>query len=82
MPSPKAKLSSALAKASTAVQLDNAQYHDGARRYYAEAVDLLEQVIAKATNERDRTKLSDIRRTYTTRIRELDSLGLGMPLRQ
>ncbi|KAI0008445.1 hypothetical protein F4779DRAFT_452093 [Xylariaceae sp. FL0662B] len=74
MPSPKALLSTALAKATTAVQLDNAQYHDGARKYYTEACELLEQVIARATIEADREKLKGIRLTYINRIQQLDNL--------
>ncbi|KAI0205705.1 hypothetical protein F4808DRAFT_455929 [Astrocystis sublimbata] len=76
MPSSKATLSAALAKARTAVQLDQAQYHDGARRYYEEVVDLLDRVIARASKENDLKKLQDIRRTYKARVREL-SLILG-----
>ncbi|CAJ2511254.1 Uu.00g068790.m01.CDS01 [Anthostomella pinea] len=74
MPSQKAMLSSALAKASTAVQLDNAQYHSGARKYYAEACELLQQIIARASNEEDRKKLDGIRVRYILRIRQLDAL--------
>ncbi|KAI0025871.1 hypothetical protein F4780DRAFT_774721 [Xylariomycetidae sp. FL0641] len=75
MPSQKAMLSTALAKASTAVQLDNASYHDGARRYYTEACDLLQQIIARAADENDRAKLERIRLTYTNRIRQLIELA-------
>ncbi|KAI1343846.1 hypothetical protein F5Y15DRAFT_411700 [Xylariaceae sp. FL0016] len=74
MPSQKAMLSTALAKASTAVQLDNAQYHSGARKYYAEACDLLQQIIARANDEDDRKKLDGIRSAYTNRIQQLDDL--------
>ncbi|KAI1084012.1 hypothetical protein F5B20DRAFT_576953 [Whalleya microplaca] len=77
MPSPKALLSTALAKASTAVQLDNAQYHDGARRYYQEACELLQQVIARATVEADREKLKGIRLAYINRIQQLDDVVPG-----
>ncbi|KAI1352746.1 hypothetical protein F5Y01DRAFT_313411 [Xylaria sp. FL0043] len=72
--SSKATLSVALAKARTAVQLDQAQYHDGAKSYYIEVVDLLARVIARASNEKDVKKLEDIRRAYTDRIRQLNDL--------
>lgn len=58
--SSKATLSTALAKARTAVQLDQAQCYDGARRYYAEAVTLIERVVGRVSNEEDRQKLEDI----------------------
>ncbi|KAJ8109478.1 hypothetical protein ONZ43_g6123 [Nemania bipapillata] len=72
--SSKATLSAALAKARTAVQLDQAEYHDGAKRYYVEVVELLGRVIVRASNENDIKKLKDIRRTYTNRIEQLDAL--------
>ncbi|KAI0455083.1 hypothetical protein F5B21DRAFT_503636 [Xylaria acuta] len=72
--SSKATLSAALAKARTAVQLDQAQYHDGAKRYYDEVVVLLDRVIARAYKENDIKKLQDIRRSYNNRIRQLDEL--------
>ncbi|KAK8030044.1 hypothetical protein PG993_011335 [Apiospora rasikravindrae] len=43
-PSQKAMLSKALAKANTAVQLDNAQDYQSARRSYSEACDLLHRI--------------------------------------
>ncbi len=58
--SSKATLSVALAKARTAVQLDQAQYHEGARAYYVEVVELLARVIGRASNENDVRKLEDI----------------------
>ncbi|KAI1179836.1 hypothetical protein F4777DRAFT_574662 [Nemania sp. FL0916] len=72
--SSKATLSTALAKARTAVQLDHAQYYEGARRYYIEVVGLLSRVISRASSEKDREKLQDIRWTYTNRIQQLDEL--------
>ncbi|KAI1427469.1 hypothetical protein F5Y12DRAFT_712005 [Xylaria sp. FL1777] len=72
--SSKATLSVALAKARTAVQLDQAQYHDGARAYYAEVIELLARVIARASNMEDAKKLENIRRAYTDRIQQLDEL--------
>ncbi|KAM5360820.1 hypothetical protein ACJZ2D_013508 [Fusarium nematophilum] len=73
-PSQKAMLSRALQKANTAVQLDNAQNFEGAREAYAEACDLLQQVLQKTTAEEDKRKLEAIRRTYTSRIEELDQM--------
>jgi hypothetical protein len=58
--SSRATLSAALAKASTAVQLDQAQYYDGARKYYAEAVELINRVVARASDENVINKLGDI----------------------
>ena len=59
-PSQKAMLSKALAKANTAVQLDNAQNFDGARKSYIEACELLHQVLARTTGDEDRKKLEAI----------------------
>ncbi|KAF4461842.1 hypothetical protein FALBO_11351 [Fusarium albosuccineum] len=73
-PSQKAMLSRALQKANTAVQLDNAQNFEGAREAYAEACDLLQQVLQKTTADEDKRKLEAIRRTYTSRIDELDQM--------
>ncbi|GAW14849.1 hypothetical protein ANO14919_042540 [Xylariales sp. No.14919] len=72
--SSKATLSAALAKARTAVQLDQAQYYDGAKTYYVEVVEMLARVITRASDERDIKKLEDIRRAYTNRLQELDEL--------
>ncbi|KAK1579502.1 MIT domain-containing protein [Colletotrichum navitas] len=74
-PSQKAMLSRALQKANTAVQLDNAQNFEGARHAYAEACDLLHQVLARTSTDEDRRKLEAIRRTYTSRIEELDQMA-------
>ncbi|TDZ21827.1 hypothetical protein Cob_v005241 [Colletotrichum orbiculare MAFF 240422] len=74
-PSQKAMLSRALQKANTAVQLDNAQNFEGARQAYAEACDLLQQVLARTSTDEDRRKLEAIRRTYTSRIDELDQIA-------
>lgn len=73
-PSQKAMLSKALAKANTAVQLDNAQNYEGARHSYNEACSLLQQVLDRTTGDEDKKKLEAIRRTYTSRIEELDGM--------
>ncbi|KAG6001695.1 hypothetical protein E4U21_003897 [Claviceps maximensis] len=73
-PSQKAMLSRALQMANTAVQLDNAQNFEGARRSYVEACDLLKQVLLKTTADEDKKKLDAIRRTYDARIEELDQI--------
>lgn len=73
--SQKAMLSRALQKANTAVQLDNAQNFEGAREAYAEACELLRQVLQKTTGDEDKRKLEAIRRTYTSRIEELDQIA-------
>ncbi|KAK6204195.1 hypothetical protein LQW54_008429 [Pestalotiopsis sp. IQ-011] len=73
-PSQKAMLSKALAKANTAVQLDNAQNFEGARISYIEACDLLAHVLSRTTGDEDKKKLEAIRRTYTSRIEELDGM--------
>ncbi|RYP49858.1 hypothetical protein DL768_004513 [Monosporascus sp. mg162] len=80
-PSQKAMLSKALSKANMAVHLDNAQEYERARESYIEACDLLCQVLARTTGEEDRKKLEAIRRTYTTRIEELDGMLPGRPQR-
>lgn len=59
-PSQKATLSRALQKANTAVQLDNAQNFEGARQAYAEACDLLQQVLQRTSTEEDKRKLEAI----------------------
>ncbi|VTO83798.1 unnamed protein product, partial [Fusarium graminearum] len=74
-PSQKAMLHRALQKANTAVQLDNAQNFKGAREAYAEACDLLQQVLQKTTADEDKRKLEAIRGTYTSRIDELDQMA-------
>lgn len=71
-PSQKAMLSQALEKANAAVQLDNSRNFTGARFAYAEACDLLHQVLQRTNGEDDRKKLEAISKTYTTRIQELD----------
>lgn len=68
-------LSQALQKANTAVQLDNASNLEGARQAYAEACELLEQVLSRTTTEEDQRKLEAIRQTYASRIEELDHMG-------
>jgi chemotaxis regulatin CheY-phosphate phosphatase CheZ len=57
----------ALQKANTAVQLDNAQNFKGAREAYAEACDLLQQVLQKTTADEDKRKLEAIVRRPTPR---------------
>ncbi|KAK0386671.1 hypothetical protein NLU13_6506 [Sarocladium strictum] len=74
-PSQKAMLTKALQKANTAVQLDNAHNFEGARQAYAEACDLLQQVLHRTSADEDKRKLEAIRRTYTSRIDELDQMG-------
>ncbi|KND88877.1 hypothetical protein TOPH_06364 [Tolypocladium ophioglossoides CBS 100239] len=74
-PSQKAMLSRALQKANTAVQLDNAQNFEGARLAYGEACDLLQQVLGRTSGNDDQRKLEAIRRTYSSRIDELDQMG-------
>lgn len=59
-PSQKAMLSRALQKANTAVQLDNAQNLEGARSAYAEACDLLQQVLRRTSGDEDKRKLEAI----------------------
>lgn len=60
LPSQKAMLSKALAKANTAVQLDNAQNYEGARISYTEACELLAQVLARTSGDEDKKKLEAI----------------------
>ncbi len=60
LPSQKAMLSKALQKANTAVQLDNAGNVEGARQSYAEACDLLQQVLLRTSGEEDKKKLEAI----------------------
>lgn len=59
-PSQKAMLSRALQMANTAVQLDNAQNFEGARESYAEACDLLQQVLDRTSGDEDKRKLETI----------------------
>lgn len=67
-------LSKALAKANSAVLLDNAQNIDGAIEAYAEACDLLQEVMLRSSDPEDKKKLSAIRGTYSNRIAELHDL--------
>ncbi|KAJ4396123.1 hypothetical protein N0V93_000340 [Gnomoniopsis smithogilvyi] len=73
-PSQKAMLSKALQKANTAVQLDNAQNFEGARTAYYEACDLLQQVLDRTPGDDDKRKLEAIRKTYSSRIEELEQM--------
>jgi len=59
-PSQKAMLSVALQKANTAVLLDNAQNFEGAMQAYAEACDLLRQVMMRSSGDDDKRKLNAI----------------------
>lgn len=59
-PSQKAMLSVALQKANTAVLLDNAQNFEGAMQAYAEACDLLQQVMMRSPGDEDKRKLDAI----------------------
>lgn len=56
----KAMLSEALSKANTAVQLDNGQDFEAARRAYTEACHLLQEVLQRTSVEVDRRKLEAI----------------------
>lgn len=56
-------LSSALAKANTAVQLDNAENYEGAMEAYGDACVLLGQVMMRAGGDEDRKKLQAIVRS-------------------
>ncbi|KAL7271138.1 hypothetical protein RUND412_006134 [Rhizina undulata] len=75
--SQKAMLSSALAKANTAVTLDNAENYEGAMEAYGDACVLLGQVMMRAGAEDDRKKLQAIQETYKQRIEELRALSLN-----
>jgi len=56
----KIMLSRALQKAHTAVLLDNAQNFEGAIHAYADACDLLQQVLIRSSIEDDKRKLEAI----------------------
>ncbi|KAI2632308.1 hypothetical protein GGR54DRAFT_29075 [Hypoxylon sp. NC1633] len=71
MPSSKAMLATALAKANTAVQLDNTHSYAFACKYYEESCVLLSQLLPRSSNEKDREKLKGIRQTYLRRIEVL-----------
>ncbi|KKF95990.1 MIT (microtubule interacting and transport) domain protein [Ceratocystis platani] len=72
--SQKEMLSRALQKANTAVELDNLQNFEGARRAYIEASELLNQVILRVGVDDVRRRLEEIRDRYTSRIEELDGM--------
>ena len=72
-------LSRALAKANTAVVLDNAQNVEGAIEAYLDACKLLQAVLLKSSGEEDRRKLDAIRQTYTNRIDELRDVSGEVP---
>jgi MIT (microtubule interacting and transport) domain len=65
-PSQKTMLSNALQKANTAVLLDNAQNFEGAMDAYADACDLLQQVMQGSTADEDKRKLEAIVRLVLT----------------
>ncbi|OAL38655.1 hypothetical protein AYO20_01861 [Fonsecaea nubica] len=73
-PTQKTMLSKALAVANTAVLLDNAQNIEGAIEAYAEACELLQQVLIRSSVLDDRKRLSDIRNAYSKRIADLHDL--------
>ncbi|EXJ59566.1 hypothetical protein A1O7_03712 [Cladophialophora yegresii CBS 114405] len=73
-PTQKTMLSKALAVANNAVLLDNAQNIEGAIEAYAEACDLLQQVLIRSSILDDRKRLSDIRNAYSKRIADLHDL--------
>lgn len=73
-PTQKTMLSKALAKANTAVLLDNAQNLEGAADAYTEACELLRQVMLRSSDDEDKKKLSTIRNTYSSRIAELKEM--------
>ncbi|OAL17631.1 hypothetical protein AYO22_11421 [Fonsecaea multimorphosa] len=73
-PTQKTMLSKALAVANNAVLLDNAQNIEGAIEAYAEACDLLQQVLIRSSVLDDRKRLSDIRNAYSKRIADLHDL--------
>jgi hypothetical protein len=67
-------LSRALAKANSAVLLDNSQNVEGAIEAYVEACDTIQRVIKGSSNRADRKKLSAIRTSYSNRIAELHNV--------
>ncbi|KAJ9611078.1 hypothetical protein H2200_004261 [Cladophialophora chaetospira] len=73
-PAQKTMLSKALAVANNAVLLDNAQNIEGAIEAYAEACELLQQVLIRSSILDDRKRLSDIRNAYSKRIADLHDL--------
>ncbi|KXT00830.1 hypothetical protein AC579_8015 [Pseudocercospora musae] len=75
----KTMLSKALQKANTAVLLDNAQNYEGALEAYADACDLLTQVMERTSGEDDKRKLDAIRVTYSNRMDELNMLVQERP---
>lgn len=81
--SQKAMLSSALEKANTAVQLDNAENYEGAMEAYGDACVLLGQVMMRAGGDEDRRKLQRIVRhpIYSAATRTgIYNLGYGRAL--
>ena len=78
-------LGRALSKANDAVLLQNVQRLDAALGTYGAAVDLLQQVVARTSWDRDpetMTKVPAITETYTNRIAELNDLTAIMETRK
>ncbi|KLJ11152.1 hypothetical protein EMPG_13556 [Blastomyces silverae] len=76
-PSQKTMLSKALQKANAAVLLDNATNYEGAIDAYNDACQLLQHVMHHSGGHEEKQKLEEIRNTYTSRIAELQRLGLS-----
>ncbi|KAI9783478.1 MAG: hypothetical protein M1816_001360 [Peltula sp. TS41687] len=70
-PSQKAMLGKALEQANAAVLLDNAHNFVGAMDAYGDACALLQQVMMRSSDDEDRRKLDDVRKSYKNRIDEL-----------
>ena len=70
----KVMLSRALQKANMAVKLDHVQNYEGAVDAYEDACKLLHQVLERSSGDEDKRKLESIRKTYTSRIVELQAL--------
>ncbi|PGH01165.1 hypothetical protein GX51_05361 [Blastomyces parvus] len=70
-------LSKALQKANAAVLLDNATNYEGAIAAYNDACQLLQHVMHHSGGHDEKQKLEEIRNTYTSRIAELQRLGLS-----
>jgi hypothetical protein len=64
-------LSRAWAKADAAVRFDNSSLLKNAVEAYAEAIDLLDQVMVCSSDEADQTKVSAVRKTYSDRMVEI-----------
>ncbi|EEA25887.1 hypothetical protein TMatcc_005863 [Talaromyces marneffei ATCC 18224] len=81
--SQKAMLSKALAKANTAVLLDNAENFEGAIEAYQDACELLQHVMLRSNGgDVEKYKLLEIRKTYLNRIQELLRIQLPSNLKK